>query len=364
MKKRNRIKQVIITAAAALAILVFFSHVSKATRPLVTGPITKTVAAVESIAFDGQALRAEYLVESRCAAELHETRVEFEAVTEEYRRREKIVELRAVLVDVAKEHECSADGQTVAVAIELDLAAAAREKIAELIREGYSADPDYGISLPPVWPVAGDIEETDATVDTTEPGDKNKKTKFLKNDGKKDSQCAKIQAPPPAPAPRTVKLTSVEYVPNWRCVLDKKSSARRNTFDGTGTSEAAARNDAMMGCMRTNEPRCYLMSMDNAHTTCSAEIKQQKTVREFTAAMPEDGGNYLTAELQGPKAYWSCTLYKNDGARKDGFTGSGATLDEARNKAASGCGRTNHPKCREFAFDPSHTACSMQVEGN
>jgi hypothetical protein len=62
------------------------------------------------------------------------------------------------------------------------------------------------------------------------------------------------------------------------------------------------------------------------------------------------------------KPAWHCKLFKNDGARNDGFDGNGATIEEARRAASQGCRSTNNPYCDAYSKSPGHTTCDVQLQ--
>lgn len=112
----------------------------------------------------------------------------------------------------------------------------------------------------------------------------------------------------------------------WECVLFKRDGAKRDGFTGVNKDQRQARAEASQGCKRTNNPRCDEWSLDPDHTTCRL-------------------------------VQYRCVLWKNDGAKRDGFEGTGETEEAARQQSAYGCQRTNNPKCDEWSKDNSHTKC-------
>jgi hypothetical protein len=90
------------------------------------------------------------------------------------------------------------------------------------------------------------------------------------------------------------------------------------------------------------------MAMDLDHTSCEQAPKKNSRAVEYAREdIPEQ------ARFHG----WECELWKNDGARKDGFTGAGPTIEDAREQAIEGCKRTNNEYCTLYGQDAEHTAC-------
>jgi hypothetical protein len=139
----------------------------------------------------------------------------------------------------------------------------------------------------------------------------------------------------------TTNLPNDATAGSWKCVLSINDGLSRNFdgFEGNGNTEFAARSEAADKCSSSNNPRCHILSMDDNHTICSQQMA-----------------------IYGPKPsiLWKCSLWKNDGSRNDGFSGSGATEHEARENTISGCQRTNNPNCAAYSNDPAHTQCSAE----
>jgi hypothetical protein len=123
--------------------------------------------------------------------------------------------------------------------------------------------------------------------------------------------------------------------------LYKNDGSRSDGFTGSGATESDARANAAAMCRATKHPKCDAFALDSGHTSCSAAMRY---------------------EMPKPAYAWVCSLYKNDGSRKDGFRGSGATEQEARRDAAAGCRNTSNPHCDIFSMDPAHTTCSVEFE--
>lgn len=148
--------------------------------------------------------------------------------------------------------------------------------------------------------------------------------------------------------PDPVDVQVITYDIRWECMLWKNDGARDDGFKGEGGSEVQARTQAAHECSRTNHPHCYSMAMDTGHTACEqAPRKNSRTVEYAREDIPQQ------ARFDG----WECELWKNDGARKDGFTGTGPTIDDARDQAIAGCERTNNDYCTLYGQDDEHTAC-------
>ena len=133
-------------------------------------------------------------------------------------------------------------------------------------------------------------------------------------------------------------LPEGSFVDSWACTLWKKDGSRNDGFQGSGKTVDEARQAAAKGCKVTNNPNCDVYSRDKSHTQCLPAVR-------YNAPKPE--------------AVWSCTLWKKDGARNDGFKGQGSTELEARRDTISGCLRTNNPHCDAYAMDPDHTQCTV-----
>jgi len=217
-----------------------------------------------------------------------------------------------------------------------------------------------------------------------------------------------------------VSVVRRTYSPLFRCTLYKNDGSRKDGFEGVGGTIEDAINQAVAGCHSTNNPYCSQYGNDPNHTTCKFDVAASEAVTEYdadklpditgavsaytcslkssgaraatyygTGASEQDartaaanscnkdnlfncldlsknpdyttcGGSYL---IDGPRPsmLWSCSLYKNDGSRRDGFEGQGDSIDEARNKAAAVCKSTNNPYCDAYAKDPAHTKCATKV---
>jgi hypothetical protein len=147
------------------------------------------------------------------------------------------------------------------------------------------------------------------------------------------------QQPPKNDTPNTPAPVAA---PLWSCTLYKNDGAKKDGFTGRNANIDIARADAARGCMRTNNPNCNYWSNHPEHTTCTLM-----------------NANNNNAKL--PATEWTCTLYKNDGAKRDGFSGVADNELEARRRSSTGCKRTNNPSCDIWSMDPDHTTCTVRL---
>ncbi len=352
------------------------------------------IDSVDNMSYDGRNLSITYTISSHCPAAKHTTEIEFDPVLQPYRSTKKVVRLDVKLYDTAPETKCDYDEDDVTIEVEDSLTDLIRDEIKELSSR-YVIDPDMAVGLPYVSARAGN---PGAKFGDSGPG-------------------GKPGHPHTPPQPSTVHVVNVSYEPTFKCLLYKNDGARKDGFTGTGSTMDEARRNAAKGCRTTNNPKCELWSKDPAHTSCDIKMKEkyadtvvpisqiptgatlsawscnmQKGPRgeSFSAignseneargnvidkcsesifsgcdAAAKDTSNTICAPAYvkyapKPEPVWTCVLYKNDGARKDGFTGTGSTEQEARRNTIPGCKRTNNPNCSVWANDPTHTACDLK----
>lgn len=328
-------KKIIGNVLNTLAILALASGVFFFTAAGSSASEGKTeIEAINEMYFDGENLSMTYTIISHCKAGLHGMQVEFEPETVDYRDTEKVKSLRAVLYDVVQdedEEDCDVKEKEITVKAKVDLNELAGDEAHRLVRKGLVMDPDYGVKLPAVRLGAS----TGA---------------FKDKMGSYDSHYSKPNKPAPV---STVQVAMVEYSPIWKCKLYKNDGARKDGFTGTGNTVEEARRSASVSCKSTNNPNCDAYSQDSSHTSCVFDLQETETVKEFRS-------DNLPANAQ--TVAWNCSLKKNDGSRKNEFSGSGATQEEARAEAARYCRGTNHPDCDKFSLDDDHTSCSQTMK--
>ncbi|HPI78116.1 MAG TPA: hypothetical protein PLK80_15415 [bacterium] len=380
--------------ANAMAIMAALSVLCLGQAPKAADALKeKTIKTLDSVNFDGATISYSYTVESKCPANSHSSFVELSPVTKD----KYVTGFKIEVIDAAYEGKCSAAVGPVYVSGKENLAIIIERESNKQKGKGLKIAPEYTIQLLPVKPSKDGAAKAPASVS------------------------APVAAVQPKPAiPEKVMVNVVEYTAGWRCELWKRDGARKDGFVGTGSTLDEARNNAATSCMSTNNPYCHDYSKNPAHTTCDVQINEKTKLVEYDSdklpagaaisswscnLMKNDGSSrdgfigegtteqeartraaglckstnnplcdqysqndnhtscapaYLYA---GPKpaTQWTCTLWKRDGARNDGFTGTGSTEKEARNNTVPGCQRTNHPKCYDFSVDPSHTACSVDL---
>lgn len=395
-----------LTAAAAFAVFCLSVLFSSAAL----GAAARTpVETLDEVYFDGRKLVYAYTIQSRCGADKHDSEVELYVEKTSSRKNKKVLALFVEITDVSPEGDCGGEAGEVTVAAEKNIRRLIRDELSDLEDEGYAMAPDLAVELPPVRPglaglsassvVGGSVELPTRRVEPEEA----------------------VATPPPAPEPpKVVDVVEVDYVSGWHCHLRKNDGSRRDGFDGYGSTVEEARNAAASGCLSTNHPKCFDFSADPAHTTCRFELRErQKVVQYNSDELPagaqtsswtcelwkNDGSRkdgfrgtaateaeararaargcgrtnhplceqfsldtahtactpLIRLEKPKPETLWTCTLWKKDGSRKDGFSGTGATEAEARRATLPGCHRTNHPKCVEWSLDPAHTACKVEL---
>lgn len=283
----------------------------------------KQVETLDSVGINGGTISFTYTIESKCPARSHDSSIE----VKEQKSNGVVEGFTVKIFDAAYESECKGEKTSVTVSGSANLKRAVDAKLKELQKAGARIGANLTYKLPPLNMAAlenaGDDEDKDTSGGT-------KKTML----------------------PVMVDVTVVEYTPIWKCTLWKNDGAKKDGFEGTGSTIDEARRDAAQGCKRTNNPRCDEYSQSPEHTNCQADLQETSKVVQMDS-------NKLPAGTQ--LASWDCTLNKKDGARDDGFVGTGKTEMEAREDAAAKCARTNNPKCDLFASDDTHTACAPKM---
>jgi hypothetical protein len=381
--------------ANTLAIIAALSVLSLGQAPRAADELKeKTIKTLDSVYFDGVTLNYSYTVDSKCPANSHSSFVELSPVTKD----KYVTGFKVEVIDAAYESKCSAKASTVSVSGKENLAVIIERESNKQKAKGLKIAPEYTIQLLPVKPSKDGIAQGPTGV----------------------SAPPAVASQPKPVIPQKVMVNVVEYTAGWKCELWKRDGARKDGFVGTGSTLDEARNNAAISCMSTNNPYCHDYAKNPAHTTCDVQINEKSKLVEYdydklpaSAAVSSWSCNLLkndgssrdgfigegTTEQEarsraaslckstnnplcdqysqndnhtscapaylykGPKpsTQWTCTLYKRDGARNDGFTGTGSTEKEARNNTVPGCQRTNHPKCYDFSVDPSHTSCSVDL---
>ncbi|HOX29397.1 MAG TPA: hypothetical protein PLQ76_09620, partial [bacterium] len=145
------------------------------------------------------------------------------------------------------------------------------------------------------------------------------------------------------------KQVSYDAVPagavekEWSCDLKKLDGSKRDGFNGRGKTMDSAIAAASKLCEKNaGRAACDTYAADSAHTSC----------------VP-----VYSAGSEKPAVKWTCVLDKHSNARRNTFYGYGATKDEARNDAESGCSVTNpvNPNCHEMALNPKYTSCTVEL---
>jgi hypothetical protein len=391
---------------AVLAITILFAAAVTACIARAAGtdairPTRISVDAFDTMNYDGELLDFSYSISSRCAATSHETYVELN-VNKTSTAGKKIVNYISVnAYDEAPENGCGGGLDAVSVTSNVNLAKAIDKELNKWQGNGYKIASDFYVELPPLSrPVRGGRP---GAIHANNSGN-------YYNGGKKSN---------PVTVPDQIKVSYVDYQAVWQCTLYKRDGARKDGFVGSGKTIDEARQGAVSGCNGTHNPYCQQYSTDPAHTTCGVDV-QQLTRDEFVApgALPanavvswgcllkkndgsksdgfkgsaatEDAARDSAAQIckgtgamgcddyafdtghttceeaamvakPKPSVQWTCTLYKRDGSRKDGFAGTGATEADARNATISGCNSTNNPYCNQYALDPAHTPCQAEL---
>lgn len=327
--KRN-LKTILVAAAALLLAAVMAGAAAKKTP----------VDVLDEVYFDGKKIIFAYTVSSVCPKAKHTPEVTVFA--EKSPGKKKVTALYVEIQDGEPAEGCGSKAAEVTVAKEMDLGAVIKAELADLAEQGYTPADGLTVGLPGVAPRVRGASIAGGSV--TIP--RQKKEEDVKTGG------TTTPAPKAPPPPTKVKVVEVDYQPMWHCFLRKNDGSRRDGFDGYGSTIEEARNDAAQGCMSTRHGSCLDFSKDPAHTSCGFELQERETAKEYDSDKIPQGTKIMA---------WNCELWKRDGARKDGFSGRGATEAEARAEAARGCGRTNHPLCEEFSQQAEHTTCAAEM---
>ncbi|MFH1538632.1 MAG: hypothetical protein ABIH66_06715 [bacterium] len=339
MKTKNA-ALITFVAFGALCLSVIFSGAA-------SGAEKRTpVETLDEVFFDGNKLVFAYTIESKCEESKHSAEVELYVDKTSSQNNKKVIALYIDITDVSPEDACVGEAAGVTVAAEKGVGRLIREELSALEKDGYAIPPDVAVELLPVRAkTAGASTLGGVSAPVVLPG--------------KAVEGAREPAPAPPPTPqatpeppKVVDVVEVDYAPAWRCQLRKNDGSRKDGFDGYGSTVEEARNDAASGCLSTNHPKCFDFSKDPAHTQCDFELREtQKVVQYSSDKLPANAETIS----------WTCELWKSDGSRKDGFSGTAATEAEARSQAARGCGRTNHPLCEQFSLDAAHTSCARAL---
>lgn len=329
MKTFNALKRGCLATCAALALALLVSSPAVALRGN-----RVAVDALDEVSYDGTFITVTYTVDSRCKAPDHKTIVEFESEKTASMSKKTVVSLTTLIYDSAPEQDCEGRLTTVVVKSTLDFSKLVDAEIADLEDNGYKIDADYVVNLPSVRPPL--------------PDDGHSKKLSTNDSGSTTSSATAVSAAPVT----KVKVINVNYIPAWQCQLNKNDGSSRDGFTGTGSTLDEARRNTVTQCMSTGNPNCNAFSNDPAHTQCMAGLTTQESAAEYDSDKLPEGARTES---------WSCILRKNDGARKDGFSGTAATEAEARAQSAGGCKRTNHPQCDAFSTDDAHTKCEPRI---
>lgn len=351
----------------------------------------KDIRALDALNFDGAVLQYTYTVQSGCPAKEHKTTVSVEPVTSSAGSK-TVRQFDVTFTDTADDEACGVAGPVTKTG-QSNLRFIMQDRISELEDEGYTVAVNYSLTLPPV-------RVADTAV------------------GAAITPTRRSTTPE---KPKTVRVMRRSYSPLFTCTLYKNDGSRRDGFSGQGETMDDAIQQAVTGCRSTNNPSCQQYGQDPSHTQCKFDVTAHEKVEEYDADKVPDmtgaatsytcavntndssigtlygtGGTESEARritlqrcqdsgmrscdtlanddsrfncdsgytIEGPKPFmhWTCTLYKNDGSRRDGFSGSGDTIDEARQNATNGCRSTNNPSCDAYSKDPAHTSCSMKMD--
>ncbi len=295
----------------------------------------KQVGILDTMSFDGAALEYSFLTYSRCPASQHRASVRFSPEYKSYRGTKKVVSFTVDLFDAAD--SCDRPEKDIVVSAKINLYDKLKSELKNQIDKGYVIDPDYVLWLPAVRtsPMGKAADTSGAT--TAEPAPSAPQT---------------VQTPDkktPAQS-KTVKVALKQYSTRWHCYLQKNDGARNDGFNGYGSTLEDARNDAASGCFRTNNPHCTAYSRHPDHTVCNVEFQDTGDVK-----LVDYDRDQIPKDINIER--WECMLRKNDGARNDGFQGTGTTEEKARKDTISGCRSTNNPYCEQYAVDDAHTKC-------
>lgn len=345
---KNKLSKIVVIAVLMAAVM--FSGPSR----YAADSAAERIYVVDSLYYDGSAIDITYSVRSGCSPSQHIGGLDFELDSKEVSSHNLVVGLKAVVYDIVQSDECRKGTDMIKVSFNLDFQKHVAEMIERLTEKGYEVTNDYYLELPKTYVVKSD---TKVTITPSAPSGNGSGWEDVATDnrpqrypdaGTTSGTGSTIQRRPAVGTTYTV--IRKDYALQWHCNLDKHSPAKKNNFDGYGSTEDEARRDAGSGCARTNavNPNCSEMSWDPYYTTCDVDLQETTGTTETVTAIP-DG-----AQLQG----WSCLLNKNDGSRRDGFTGEGASIEEAQASAANMCMSTNNPLCEEYSLDGDHTSCN------
>lgn len=391
-----------------LAVIIIAAFAAFAWMAAAEAAQTRQVGILDSISFDGVDLDYSYLTYSNCPASAHSASIEFVPEYKSHRGMQKVVSFTVNIYDVVD--SCGGNEQSTIVRQRVELYELLKKELKAQIDEGYVIDPDYVLWLPAVrTSPSGETVDTLDTAPAAQP---------------QPAQSAPAeQTVQQDPAEDTVRVAVKQLTPQWHCYLQKKDGARNDGFHGYGNTLEDARSDSAAGCFSTNNPHCTTYSRHPDHTVCDVEFKDTGEVKivEYTReemqknlnverwecmlrkndgsrndgfggrgatemearrdtvpgcertnnphcntyAMDDDHTKCVAyasaAGAAAPQVRWTCTLWKNDGSRNDGFEGVGATENEARQDTISGCLRTNNPYCQEYSRDPEHTKCTAEI---
>lgn len=343
---KNKLSKIVVIAAVLSVVML-----SGPSR-YAAGNDAEQIYVVDSLFYDGKAIDITYSVKSDCSPSQHIGGLDFEIDSKDVSSHKIVIGLKSAVYDIVQSNECRKGKDMIKVSFNLDFQNHVAEMIERLKEEGYEIADDYYVQLPKTY-VAKNTVNAAATPATggNSTGWEDVSTGSTlpeRRPGGTSNTGSTVQRRPEVGTTYTV--IRKDYSLQWHCNLDKHSPAKKNNFDGYGSTEDEARRDAGSGCARTNavNPNCSEMSWDPYYTTCDVDLQETAGTTETVTVLP-DG-----AQLQG----WSCLLNKNDGSRRDGFTGEGASIEEAQASAASMCMSTNNPLCEEYSLDGNHTSCN------
>lgn len=360
----------------------------------------QTISVLDQMQFDGRNLDITYTVRSRCGSADHETTATLTAK----KSRKTVISFTVALQDLSPESNCGSTTQDVAVTANVDLSDQLDSQYSNLENQGFTIPANVVLIFPGTRPNPDAVGFNNGSYDNGS-----------YNNGSYNNGTGGASNPP-----GRVSVTVVDYTPKYHCQLWKRDGARKDGFDGYGVTLDAARQSASNECSRTNNPQCQVYSVDPNRTTCDLQFDATEKVVDYdSASVPtnstisswgctlykQDGSNNdgfqgsgasenearmaaaskckntnnsrcdsysrdvnhtacspaMRYEKPKPVATWACTLWKKDGARKDGFKGTGNTEMDARRNAIPGCNTTNNPNCEAYALDANHTQCTMEL---
>lgn len=395
-----------ITTAVAVAGLLLLPLRGDAAKPARTD-----IDTLDTMYYNGETLDFTYTVDSRCDAPAHETYVELNVEKVPTGTKKSVTAVSIAIYDEAPESSCDPKYKSVTISSKVNLTKAIDKEMDSWKGKGYKISSDLAVVLPPVRrPVKGGFADSAHPGMTGPQQGQPGQMPGQGGPGMPDGGGHHYQD--------QVKVRYIDYSYNWSCILNKNDGSRKDGFTGTGATIDEARQGAINGCRGTNNPYCNDYAMDPAHTKCDVKlIENPRDEMVAFGAVPQnakvtwscklnknDGSrsdgftaegdtenaaraaasnlckstnnpycdqyslddDHTTCEqsavVEGPKPAlrWNCTLYKNDGSRKDGFAGSGQTEYDARMATLPGCQKTNNPYCRDYALDPKHTSCTPE----